>query len=107
MYRARALVFPSRWYEGQPLVSMEALSIGLPVILAKWNAGSEQVEHHETGLIYSDVRDMPTMLKSMNTDMALRLSKKAYAKRNQYGLSIEDHITTLESIYYNISVRRN
>jgi len=32
MREARALVFPSKWYEGQPLVILEAFAAGLPVL---------------------------------------------------------------------------
>jgi glycosyltransferase involved in cell wall biosynthesis len=32
MLAARSLVLPSVWYEGQPLVALEALSAGLPVL---------------------------------------------------------------------------
>lgn len=32
MLAARALAFPSMWYEGQPLVILEALAAGLPVL---------------------------------------------------------------------------
>ncbi|HVM15653.1 MAG TPA: glycosyltransferase family 4 protein [Egibacteraceae bacterium] len=34
MLAARALAFPSMWYEGQPLVILEALAAGLPVLTA-------------------------------------------------------------------------
>ncbi|ETX16492.1 glycosyl transferase family 1 [Roseivivax halodurans JCM 10272] len=50
--RARALVFPSLWYEGQPLVPIEALMRGVPVICGTWSAARECVEHGENGLVY-------------------------------------------------------
>ncbi len=34
MLSARALVFPSIWYEGQPMVLLEALAAGLPILAA-------------------------------------------------------------------------
>jgi glycosyltransferase involved in cell wall biosynthesis len=41
MLRARALVFPSLWYEGLPLVPVEAAAAGLPVLLSDLGAMSE------------------------------------------------------------------
>jgi len=32
MLSSRALLFPSRWFEGQPLVLLEALAAGLPIV---------------------------------------------------------------------------
>ncbi len=32
MRTSRALLFPSRWFEGQPLVLLEALAAGLPIV---------------------------------------------------------------------------
>lgn len=51
--KARALVFPSLWYEGQPLVPLEALGRGVPVIAGRWSAASEAIENGVTGVIYS------------------------------------------------------
>lgn len=48
--RARCLVFPSLWYECQPLVPMEALARGVPVICGSWNAAAEVVTPGMTGL---------------------------------------------------------
>lgn len=49
--RARCLVFPSLWYECQPLVPMEALARRVPVICGSWGAAHEAVADGETGLV--------------------------------------------------------
>ncbi|GAA6163509.1 glycosyltransferase family 4 protein [Pelagimonas sp. KU-00592-HH] len=54
---ARAVVFPSLWYEGQPLVPIEALLRGVPVICGSWCAASESVSHGTNGVIF----DAPTV----------------------------------------------
>ena len=51
--RARALVFPSLWFEGQPLVPIEALVRGLPVVCGAWSAAAEVVRDGENGVIYT------------------------------------------------------
>lgn len=99
MSKARALVFPSLWYEGQPLVSMESLSKGLPVIVAQWNAAVEQIENNKTGLIYSHRKELATVLTKMSTELARELSCNAYLQRQSYGLSVNDHIAALIEIY--------
>lgn len=50
--RARALVFPSLWYEGQPLVPLEALQRGVPVVCGSWTAAREFVEDGKNGILY-------------------------------------------------------
>lgn len=50
--KARALVFPSLWYEGQPLVPMEALLRGIPVVCGANSAAAEVVTDGVNGVIY-------------------------------------------------------
>jgi glycosyltransferase involved in cell wall biosynthesis len=49
---ARALVFPSLWYEGMPLVPLEAMAMGVPVVAGRWSAAAEFVEDGLTGALY-------------------------------------------------------
>lgn len=64
---ARALVFPSLWYEGQPLVPIEALLRGVPVVCGDWSAAAEVVQHGGNGVIYHqpDVDSLALALKQL------------------------------------------
>jgi glycosyltransferase involved in cell wall biosynthesis len=50
--QARAVVFPSLWYECQPLVPIEALLRGVPVVCGSWGAASEVIEDGVNGVLY-------------------------------------------------------
>jgi glycosyltransferase involved in cell wall biosynthesis len=52
MRRARALVFPSLWYEGMPMTILEAFASGVPVIAARRGAAAELVLDGRTGLTF-------------------------------------------------------
>lgn len=52
--QSRALVFPSLWYECQPLTPIEALGQGRPVITGSWSAGAELVKDGINGILYHE-----------------------------------------------------
>ncbi|MFG6106697.1 glycosyltransferase [Leptothoe sp. EHU-05/26/07-4] len=60
MGQAKALVFPSLWYEGMPRVIIEAFAKGTPVISSKLGAMTTMVTHQKTGLHFraGDVEDL-------------------------------------------------
>jgi glycosyltransferase involved in cell wall biosynthesis len=52
MKHASVLLMPSLWYEGDPLVVIEALSLGLPVIAATVGNTARTVAANKMGLVY-------------------------------------------------------
>lgn len=53
MSQARALVFPSEWYEGCPMTLIEAFASGLPVIGSRLGSVEEMVHDGRTGLLFT------------------------------------------------------
>ncbi len=52
--QARALVFPSVWYEGAPSTIPEVMGgYCLPCIVSDCSAGKDYIQHEYNGLIYS------------------------------------------------------
>lgn len=52
MRRAGFLILPSEWYEGFPMVLLEAFANGLPVIASRIGSLAEVVQEGETGLLF-------------------------------------------------------
>jgi glycosyltransferase involved in cell wall biosynthesis len=53
MGAARALVFPSLWYEGQPRTIVESLAKGTPVLASRLGSMPELIDHHRTGRLFA------------------------------------------------------
>lgn len=51
--RASLLIFPTLWYEAFPMVLVEAMAAGTPVIASRLGATAEIVEHGRTGLTFA------------------------------------------------------
>ena len=99
---ARALVFPSLWYEGQPLTVLESLALGTPVIAGDGSAGRESVVDGETGLWFkqADPDDLARALKAMEDDaLVTRLSNNAFDRYWANPFTIERHCQRLEEVY--------
>lgn len=99
---ARALVFPSVWYEGQPLTVLESLALGTPVLVSDVCAGREAVRHGESGLWFrsNDPRSLADAMGHLTNDAtALRMGRAAYDLFWADPLTLDRHLDGLERVY--------
>jgi glycosyltransferase involved in cell wall biosynthesis len=102
---ARALVFPSLWYEGQPLTVLEAKAMGAPVIVSDICAGREEIENDVSGLWFKsgNVDALTHALKLMqDDDRAARLSAGAYYDFWRDPPTLARHVERLIAVYENM-----
>jgi glycosyltransferase involved in cell wall biosynthesis len=99
---ARALVFPSLWYEGQPLTVLEAKALGTPVLVSDGCAGREEVEDGVTGLWFKsgDAADLARAMRQLADDATVaRMSKASHAAFWADPPSRDRHVAGLLAIY--------
>jgi len=105
MLEARALLFPSVCYETQGLTVLEALSVGLPVIVSDDCAASEFVDT-QNGFTFrsGDAADLASRIKAMTEDPAgaEEMSRHAYEKYWQAPYLLDRYIQETLTIYQQI-----
>lgn len=94
MVRATCLIVPSLWYEGFPMVVVEAFANGLPIIASRIGALGEIIEDGVTGLLFdpgdADALSMkmewalnnPESMKQMGRAARLRYEEMYTPERN-------------------------
>ena len=103
--KARALVFPSLWYETQGLVVMEAAAKGVPAIVSDGCAARDFIVHGETGLLFrnGDVADLAEKISMLkDPKLAEHLGRQAYERYWANPNSMENHISDLIKYYHHI-----
>jgi glycosyltransferase involved in cell wall biosynthesis len=109
LQKCTALVFPSLWFEGFPMVIAEAFSCGTPVIGSRLGATEVIVKDGYDGLHFSpgDVRDLG---QKINIWTALPVSTREAFEENarstfDENYSIDKNMETLTSIYKEVLCR--
>jgi len=71
MKKAECLLFTSKWYEGMPMVTLEAMSVGLPIVSSRLGNMKYIIKNNFNGLFF-------------NINLKYDLSKKAnYLYKNK------------------------
>lgn len=99
---ARALVFPSVWYEGQPLAVYEALAMGTPVVVSDLCAGREGVRDGENGFWFKsgDVGSLAqAMARLCDNGLARAMARRTYEAYWREPLTLDRHVDAILSVY--------
>lgn len=104
--RARVLVFPSILYETLGLTVLEALAMGVPVIVSDATAARESVTDGETGLLFRnmDVADLTRRISLLAGDdhLVATMSAKGYEKYWANPPTLASHVLSLRTVYSSI-----
>jgi glycosyltransferase involved in cell wall biosynthesis len=109
MRNARALVFPSLWFEGQPLTVLEAKAMGTPVIVSDGCAGREEVENGVTGLWFESANAdslAQALEKTRDDALVARMSHAAYDAFWSDPPTLARHVERLGEVYAEVLARR-
>lgn len=100
--RARALVFPSKWYETMGLSVVEAAARGIPTIVSDVCAARDEIVDGETGLLFQSgsLDSLCEEIKKLTDDhLVARLSVAAYERYWGREYDAVAYIHQLEMIY--------
>jgi glycosyltransferase involved in cell wall biosynthesis len=106
MTAARAVVLPSRSYENQPMVLLEAMALGLPVIGSDLGGIPELVDAGRTGLLATvdDPAALAVAMKELMTDpTGARAMGDAGRERVVAVHAPHTHLAQLHDIYASAS----
>lgn len=80
MSRCNAVIFPSKYYEGMPMVILEAFSYKKPVICRNRGAMSSMIQDQSNGVHYESEDELVEIINKLNSDrgMVERLGLQAY-----------------------------
>ena len=67
MKGARALIFPSRWYETAGLTVLEAQTLKIPAIVSKYCAASEFIEEGKNGFLFENFEQLKENMMKLET----------------------------------------
>lgn len=102
MQNASFLIMPSEWYEGFPMVMVEAFANGLPIISSKLGSMSEIVIEGQTGLFFKpgNSEDLAEKIDWLINNPAKRKQMAGNAKKTYLEkYTPEENLRQLLSVY--------
>lgn len=100
---AKALILPSVWYENNPIIALQAMALGKPLIGARIGGIPELIREGETGVSYThdDVEALRQAVRDFDTMQVEPMGRAARAFVEQIA-DKEGHYTRLMEVYEQI-----
>ncbi|MBU2916042.1 glycosyltransferase family 4 protein [Reichenbachiella agariperforans] len=101
---ARALVFPSIWYEGFPMTILESLSLGVPIVSTSIGSQGSIVRDEFNGLHYNpDIEDsLENAIDRLNDDALHQILSNNARKDFLENYTKEKSLSILEKVYSSV-----
>ena len=100
----RSLVFPSLWFEGEPMIVIEALAAGTPVLASDVGGIPELLGHGSAGWLTKtgDVdawrRSLQDLRNNVDIDTKSRAARDMYLKRHTPLDGLQSLVGSYESL---------
>lgn len=105
MQNASCLIFPSVWYEGLPMVIIEAYAAGLPVVASNLGGMSSLIQHGKTGLHFEagSSHDLARQVDLLASSPDLQREMRAGARQEyEAKYTSEKNLKALVGIYESV-----
>lgn len=104
--KSRAVIVPSKWYEGFPMTITESFSLGVPVIGSKLGNIESIIDDKENGLLFEN-NNRQSLVESINQvfynkELNINLGKNAY-KVFKEKYTDEENYKIIEKIYNSLN----
>lgn len=87
--KSRAFVFPSKWYEGSPLIIPEMISYGLPCLLSTYSSASELADF-DNSVFFDSVESLKKCLMAKQIPIP---------KLNRERFSLNSYLSNIMKVY--------
>ena len=104
----KCFVFPSKWYEGAPLVLKEVFSFGIPFLVSDCSSAVEEIVDGKNGFVFGNsVEDLVKTIERTNNKTIERMSNYIKKTFNPDDYSIENYISGVIEIYNKLFRKEN
>lgn len=97
---ARALIFPTQWYEGSPLTVPEVQAHGIPCLITDCSSAVDDIQNGVNGLIvHKDAESIAGGIAKLSDDVIKKMTEETLRLYSEKDRSDKTYVENLKQIY--------